>query len=74
MVLHNISIMLGDAILRSLGLPADGGGGKRNREELKKFWQMRDWPSIRDASHEAPGIIDALCEKYWLEKQTRKVC
>ena len=63
MVLHNISIMLGDAISRSLGLPADGGGGKRNREELKKFWQMRDWPSIRDASHEAPGIIDALCEK-----------
>lgn len=63
MVLHNISIMLGDAISRSLGLPVDGSGGKRNREELKKLWQMRDWPSIRDASHEAPGIIDALCEK-----------
>ena len=63
MVLHNISIMPGDAISRSLGLPVDGSGGKRNREELKKLWQMRDRPSIRDASHEAPGIIDALCEK-----------
>lgn len=63
MVLHNISIMLGDAISRSLGLPVDGSGGKRNREELKKFWQMIDWPSIRDASHEAARIMDALCEK-----------
>lgn len=63
MVLHNISIMPGDAISRSLGLPVDGSGGKRNREELKKLWQMRDWPSIRDASHEAARIIDALCEK-----------
>lgn len=63
MVLHNISIMPGDAISRSLGLPVDGSGGKRNREELKKLWQMRDWPSIRDASHVAAIIIDALCEK-----------
>lgn len=63
MVLHNISIMPGDAISRSLGLPVDGSGGKRNKEELKKLWQMRDWPSMRDASHEAARIIDALCEK-----------
>jgi len=70
MVLHNISIMLVDAISRSLGLPVDGG--KRNREESKKFWQMRDWPSIRDASHKAARIIDALVKNNGLRSKQEK--
>ena len=65
MVLHNTCIMQGDAISRKLDLSLDESGGKRNRDELRKLLQMRDW--------EAARIRDALCEKLWLEKQKGKV-
>ena len=74
MVLHNICIMPGDAISRKLDLSVDVSGGKRDREELRKLLQMRDCPSLKDASHEAARVRDALCAKLWLEKQTGKVC
>ena len=74
MVLHNICIARGDAIIKKLDLSLDANGQKRNREEIRKLLQMRNCSRIRDVSVEANKVRNALCEKLWLEKETGKVC
>ena len=74
MVLHNICIARGDAIIKKLDLSLDANGQKRNREEIRKLLQMRNCSRIRDVSVEANKVRNALCEKLWLEKEIGKVC
>ena len=74
MVLHNICIARGDAIIKKLDLSLDANGQKRNREEIRKLLQMRNCSRIRDVSVEANKVRNALCEKIWLEKEIGKVC
>ena len=74
MVLHNLCIMLGDAISKKLDLSLDTSEEERNQDEIRKLLKMTDSSSIRDVSVEAVKVRNALCEKLWLEKETGEVC
>ena len=74
MVLINICIMPGHTISKKLDLTIDSSGQKRNREEIRKLFMMRDCASIRDVSLEAIKVRNAHSEKIWLERETGIVC
>lgn len=75
MVLHNICINQGDTIPRALDITIDPAtNGRRDRARVRELLQMRSCEKMRDTSHQADKIRNALTEKLWLEKQGGEVC
>ena len=75
MVLHNVCIDRGDTISKKLNLTVDPvTNQRRDRQQICELLQMTSCEKIRDSSHQANVIRDALAAKLFLEKQTGLVC
>ena len=75
MVLHNLCIDRGDTISKKLNLTVDPvTNQRRDRQQICELLQMTSCEKIRDSSHQANVIRDALAAKLFLEKQTGLVC
>ena len=75
MVLHNVCIDRGDTISKKLNLTVDPvTNQRRDRQQICELLQMTSCEKIRDSSHQANVISDALAAKLFLEKQTGLVC
>ena len=75
MVLHNVCIDRGDTISKKLNLTVDPvTNQRRDRQQICELLQMTSCEKIRDSSHQANVIRDALAAKLLLEKQTGLVC
>ena len=75
MVLHNVCIDRGDTISKKLNLTVDPvTNQRRDRQQICELLQMTSCEKIRDSSHQANVIRDALATKLFLEKQTGLVC
>ena len=75
MVLHNICIDQGDTIPKVLDLNFDPAtNGRRARARVRELLQMKSCEKMRDTSHQADKIRNALAKKLWLEKQGGDVC
>ena len=75
MLLHNVCIDRGDAISKKLNLTVDPvTNQRRDRQQICEILQMTSCEKIRDSSHQANVIRDALAAKLFLEKQTGLVC
>ena len=75
MVLHNVCIDRGDTISKKLNLTVDPvTNQRRDRQQICELLQMTSCEKIRDSSHQANVIRDALAAKLFVEKQTGLVC
>ena len=75
MVLHNLCIDRGDTISKKLNFTVDPvTNQRRDRQQICELLQMTSCEKIRDSSHQANVIRDALAAKLFLEKQTGLVC
>ena len=75
MVLHDICIDNGDTISSKLNLTVDPSTiERRDSAQIRELLMMTSCEKIRDSSHQASIIRDALAKKFSLEKQTGEVC
>ena len=69
-VLHNISIDMGDSLPSQLNLTEDPAQhGRRSRKEFRELLMMRNCTMKKDKSHHAEEIRKALLDKFWEEKE-----
>lgn len=74
MVLHNICIER-ETISKKLNLTVDPiTNQRRDRQQIQELLQMTSCGKIRDSSHQAKVIHDAIAEKLFAEKERGKVC
>ena len=75
MVLHNICIERGETISKKLNLTVNPiTNQRRDRQQIQELLQMTSCGKIRDSSHQANVIHDAITEKLFAEKERGKVC
>ena len=75
MVLHNVCIDRGDTISKKLNLTVDPvTNQRRDRQQICEVLKMTSCEKIRDSSHQANVIRNALAAKLFLEKETGLVC
>ena len=75
MVLHDICIDNGDTISSKLNLTVDPSTiERRDSAQIRELLMMTSCEKIRDSSHQASIIRDALAKTFSLEKQTGEVC
>ena len=69
-VLHNLCIDHGDTIPRKLDLTIDPiTNQRRARAKIQELLHMTSCEKIKDSSHQATLVREALAEKLWQEKQ-----
>lgn len=74
MVLHNICIERGGTISKKLNLTVDPiTNQRRDRQQIQELLQMTSCGKIRDSSHQANVIHDAITEKLFAEKERQSL-